>query len=314
MKHAVKSKAFYATSLVLIAMTVWAASFLNGAARSFLQREKRAIPYEARFREVEGRGLLVKIWVNNVGPYNFAIDTGAGSTIVSSRVAQEAGIAIKRGSAVNIGGLSGAYNATGREALVRSMAIGDAENTLPTRGEVIVAGGLPADLDGVLDPTDAYWPLGYEIDLPNGTISGFNPQTNPVRIGRTPPDGAVVPWIFHNGDRRPQIRLADGRSALIDTGSGFGLAVAEESAHVLGIVNTDGRNGNVVRDLGGGRVAARRVAPATIQIGGMELRRVPTYVLSGVAGGSPILLGREALSPFRLTFDPLHRLIQIAPR
>ncbi len=308
-----KHKVFYVASIVLATTAVWAASLSNGAARSFLQREKRAIPYEARFREVEGRGLLVKIWVNNAGPYNFAIDTGAGSTIVSNRVAQEAGIAIKRGSAVNIGGLSGAHDATGREGLVRSMAIGDAENTLPSRGEVIVAGGLPADLDGVLDPTDAFWPLGYEIDLPNGRISAFNPQANPVRRDRVPPDGAVVPWVFQNGGRRPQVKLADGRNALIDTGSGFGLAVTEEAAHVFGIASTEGRNGNVVRDLGGGRVAARRVAPATVQIGGMELRRVPTYVLAGVASGSPILLGREALAPFRLTFDPLHRLIQIAP-
>jgi predicted aspartyl protease len=312
MKHALKSKAFYAASIVLIAL-VWAASSSDGAAHSFLQREKRAIPYEARFREVEDRGLLVKVWVNDAGPYNFAIDTGAGSTIVSNRVAQEARVAIKRGSAVNIGGLSGAYDATGREALVRSMAVGDAENTLPSRGEVIVAGGLPADLDGVLDPTDAYWPLGYVIDLPNGTIGAFNPQSNPVRTDRVPPDGAVVPWVFQSGGRRPHVKLGDGRSALIDTGSGFGLAVTEESAHVLGIVSGEGRSGNVVKDLGGGRVAARRVAPATVQIGGMELRRVPTYVLSGVASGSPILLGREALSPFRLTFDPLHRLIQIAP-
>jgi hypothetical protein len=45
----------------------------------------------------------------------------------------------------------------------------------------------------------------------------------------------------------------------------------------------------------------------------MALRNVPTDILYGVGAGAPILLGRDALRPFRLTFDPLNRLIQIAP-
>ncbi len=317
MKHALKSRALVAASIVLVALTVWAASYTYGAAQSFLRRgqQKRAIPYPASFREVEGRGLLAKVWINGAGAYTFVIDTGAGATIISDRVAAEARVAIRRGSTVNISGMSGMHNATGREGVLRELAIGDADNLLPPqRGPVIVAGGLPADIDGVLDPSESYWPLGFIIDLPQGEISAFNPQFEPVRTGDVPPGGAVVPWVFQSGSRRPFVTLGDGRRALIDTGSGFGLAVSEESAHALGLLPRDGREGNVVRDLGGGRVSARRIAPATIRIGSMELRRVPTDLLSGVATGSPILLGRDALAPFRLTFDPLHRLIRIAPQ
>jgi predicted aspartyl protease len=271
------------------------------------------MPYPARFRESEGRGLLVKAWVNGAGAYTFAIDTGAGATILSERVAQEARVGIKRGSAVSISGLSGMNNVTGREALVRELAIGDANNLLPARGAVIVAGGLPQDIDGVLDPTESYWPLGYVIDLPGGEISAFDPRANPVRAGNVPPGGAVVPWVTQGGSRRPFVTLDGGQHALIDTGSGFGLAVSWDGARSLGLVSRDGRERNGVRDLGGGRVAARRLAPSTVRVGALELRRVPTDLLSGVASGSPILLGRDALAPFRLTFDPLHRLIQIAP-
>lgn len=315
MKQALTSKARVAASILLVALVAWAASYTYGAAHSFLQRgQKRAIPYAASFREEEGRGLLAKVWVNGTGPYNFAIDTGAGSTIISTRVAAEARVAIRRGSVVNISGLSGVESATGREGLVRDLAIGGADNTLPSGKTVIVASGLPGDIDGVLDPVESYWPLGFVIDLPRGEISAFNPQANPVRAGAVPDGGVVVPWIFQAGSRRPFVRLGDGQSALLDTGSGFGLAVSEESAHALGLLRDGGRDSGSVRDLGGGRVTSRRIAPATVRIGEMELRRVPTHLLSGSAAGAPILLGREALAPFRLTFDPLHKLIQIAPQ
>ncbi len=49
-------------------------------------------------------------------------------------------------------------------------------------------------------------------------------------------------------------------------------------------------------------------------VGSLALRKVPTDLLSGASTASPILLGRDALRPFRLTFDPLNRLIEFAPQ
>jgi hypothetical protein len=40
---------------------------------------------------------------------------------------------------------------------------------------------------------------------------------------------------------------------------------------------------------------------------------VPTDLVSGTEADAPVLLGLSALRPFRLKFDPLHRLIEIAP-
>lgn len=314
MKLAVKAKTIVAASAVLVTLAVWAASVSYGAAHSSAADARRAIPYAARFRAVEGRGLLVKVWVNGAGPYSFAVDTGAGATILSARVAGEARVGVRRGSTVNIAGLSGATGGTGREAVVRELAIGEAENLLPSRGAVIVADNLPQDIDGVLDPVEAFWPLGFVIDPESREISAFNPGTNPLRAGDAPAGGATVQWIFSGGSRRPFVMLEGGGRALIDTGSGFGLAVSESAARSLGLLSQEGRAREVVRDLGGGRVAARRIAPATVRIGSLELRSVPTDLLTGVSANSPILLGREALAPFRLTFDPLHRLIQFAPQ
>jgi hypothetical protein len=46
----------------------------------------------------------------------------------------------------------------------------------------------------------------------------------------------------------------------------------------------------------------------------MALRNVPTDLVYGAEMGAPIILGRDALRPFKLTFDPLNRLISISPR
>jgi predicted aspartyl protease len=305
---------------------MWAASS-SGAAHSLERESKGAtrraasaevksesrLPAPVRFQEVEGRGLLVNAWVNGAGEYTFAIDTGAGSTIISERVAREARV-LFNGNQAKISGLSGAGGTAGREAAVRSLAIGERENLLPSKSPVIVTGALPPGIDGVLDPTEGYWPLGYSIDMPRGEISAFDPRVNPVRVADAPPDGAVVPWLSDARTRRPFVMLDLGRRALLDTGSGFGLAINESVARSSGLMTVEGRERSSVRDLGGGQVAARRIAPITVRIGSLVLRRIPTDLVSGVESGAPILLGREALQPFHITFDPANRLIRLAPR
>jgi hypothetical protein len=326
--------------LIALAVTLWAVP-TEGTAHSFVHRRtglttdaranastanfslqnRRAniaptpLPAAARFREVEGRGLLAKVWINNSGPYTFAIDTGAGASIISRRVAAASRVALAGASSISLSGLSGVQGAAGREAALTSLALGARENLLPAKGLVIVTDALPPDLDGVLDPTESYWPLGYTLDLPNDTISAFDPRTTPLRGLAEPPGGAIVQWVFEGTSRRPFVSLDMGRRALLDTGSGFGLAINEQSARAFGLASTrGGRERGGVTDIGRGRVEARRVEPLTIGIGALVLRRVPTDLLTGAANGAPVLLGRDALRPFEISFDPLSRLIRLRPR
>ena len=290
----------------------------NSTSGSFRQRGRgagltAALPAPARFREVEGRGLLVSVWVNNSGPYNFAIDTGAGATIISRSVAAEARVALSGAHPVTLSGLSGAQGAQGTEATPRSLAIGTRDNLLPAKGLAIVTDALPSDLDGVLDPTESYWPLGFTINLPGDTISAFDPRLTPLRGLAAPPGGAIVQWLFDGSSRRPFVMLDAGRRALLDTGSGFGLAINETAARSFGIVSTRGRERAGVRDLGRGDIKVRRIEPITIQIGSLVLRRIPTDLLSSAASSAPVLLGRDALRPFEISFDPVSRLIRLRP-
>jgi hypothetical protein len=167
---------------------------------------------------------------------------------------------------------------------------------------------LPGGLDGILDPTDLFGGMAYSIDLPNHQLLVFDGRTNGLDLTRIPKDGAVVRWVREAGSDRPFVRLGDGQLALLDTGSGFGLAVNQPSSeggqhHMRGDVT----------DLGGGAVQSRQIAPTTVNIGALVLRGVPTDVLIGVPSGTPLIIGRRALYPFKITFDPSARLIAFEP-
>lgn len=274
----------------------------------------KGLPRSIRFREVEGRGLLVSAWVNGAGPFTFAVDTGAGATILSRRVANEARVNTNSKRPVRIEGLSGAGSVASFEAAVHSLAVGDEQNVLPSKGLIIVTERLAPGVDGVLDPAEAYHPFGFEIDMVQGEMAAFDTSASPVRRGSNlPPDGTIVSWLTDGQSRRPFVMLEGGRRALLDTGSEFGLAVTEEAAKSLGIIPVRGRPRGDVRDLGGGSIAAHRITPATIRIGALVLRGIPTDLLQVAKPDSPILLGRDALRPFRLSFDPAARLIRIVP-
>jgi hypothetical protein len=264
------------------------------------------VPRPASFREVPGRGLIVRTWINSAGPFNFAIDTGAGATLLSPRVADEARVTIRNGRLTSIAGLSGA-SISARNASIQSLAIGDSENYLPAKGLVMIASGLPPDIDGVLDPTEAFAPLGYVIDIPRHELSAFDPHELPLRFDEQPAEGAVVPWLREGHGRRPFVQLDNGDRALLDTGSSLGLAIKDREPGARTV------SGYAVRDVGGGRVSARRARPTSVAIGSLTLRNIPTDMISGADADAPVLLGLSALRPFRLSFDPVHRLIEIAP-
>jgi hypothetical protein len=336
MNHRLKKLAHCAAASALfftLAANTWAVPFkgaahlsapLKQSVNSFRKSERETskkdrqvgvrLPVAVRFREESGRGLLVSVWVNSAGPYTFAVDTGAGATILSKRVMDEARVSQSGKRPLMIGGISGTGTVAGQEVLLRSLAVGAQDNILPSSGLVIVTERLAPDIDGVLDPTEAYWPLGFEIDMPRGELTAFDPRSTPLRRNQNfPGDGTIVPWLTDGQSRRPFITLEGGRRALLDTGSGFGLALTEEAAMSLGIMPGRGREHQNVRDLGGGYVAAHRILPSTVRLGALVLRGIPTDLLPNARSGSPILLGRDALRPFRLTFDPINRLIRIVP-
>src|SRR5688572_7599181 len=279
---------------------------LFAAPQSGPQRAARAATVRpVRLREVRGRGLLADVWVNSVGPFLFAVDTGAGGTLVSPRVASAARLDVRSNRSRSIAGLSG-RGTTAHDANIQSLAIGDRTNYVPGSREVVVTSGLPNDIDGVLDPTEAFSPLGYIIDIPRLELATFDARALPLSLEDQPREGAVVRWLRQGSSHRPFVELDNGDRALIDTGSSLGLGIRSNS-------ESDRGRASYSRDIGGGQVSTRRVRPMTVAIGALRLKNIPTDVISGGEAGAPTLLGLSALRPFRLVFDPVNRLIEIAP-
>lgn len=285
-----------------------------GTAHSLSQRQLRGslgsnyVSRPVHLREVNDRGLLVDVWLNGSGPYVLAVDTGAGVSILRQSIVDRLAVTSRSSRRPIVGGLSTTPISSNREVTVNTLAIGDRSNVLSGALVAAVADTLPQGIDGILDP-NGISPFGYSIDLTKETLEIFDSTAVHLRETDQPRDGAVVRWIRTKGNEKPLVRLGDGRLALLDTGSSFGLAVSD--GVVVGL-NHGGVN-KPVRDLGGGTVASRRVKPTTVTIGALELRNVPTDFLTGVAPGTPVLIGRAALYPFRITFDPVSRLIAIEP-
>ncbi len=303
-------------ALSVLAAVAWAVP-VTGAARFFAGARARqarqfrrtsTVPQPARFRVDADRGLLVSTWVNGRGPYVFVIDTGAGLNVVSERLVSAAGLRIRQTRQTVVGGLSGVTTASNREAAIDTLALGYQNNRLPPGQSALIVGYLPEGMDGILDPTEAFAPYGYSIDMPRGEIAAFDDVAESSHRSST--DGATVEWLRRGDSDRPFVKLGDGRLALIDTGSRFGLAVSDRQAVIVSRNRTPHTMPSL--DLGGGIVNARRVAPTTISIGELVLRGIPTDIVSGAAADVPLILGRDALYPFKMSFDPQRRLIDFS--
>jgi hypothetical protein len=277
------------------------------AAATPKQSDRQAQPSRpARLRVNKDRGLLMTTWINGRGPYVFAVDTGAGMNLITQRVVGESQLSVRRVRPTILGGLSGVTTTSNREAVISQLALGDRTNIVHATKTALVVPFLANGVDGILDPTDVYAPFGYSIDMPNQRIEALNPNVARSRFAR---EGAIVPWLRFGASIRPFVRLGDGRLALVDTGSGFGLAVNSRDAVIVGPRRSK-QPGEGTRDIGGGTITSRRVAPTTISIGELVLRRVPTDILFGVEDDAPVILGRDVLYPFKITFDPEKRLIE----
>jgi hypothetical protein len=286
------------------------APFIVQAATSEVRRVV-PLPFPVRFRINRDRGLLLSTWINGRGPYLFAVDTGAGMNVVTQRVVNETQLTITSVRPTVLGGLTTARTTSNREALISQLALGDRANALRAAKTALVVSFLAPGIDGILDPTDIYAPYGYSIDMPNQRIEAIDTISPGPQRGNSIGEGALVPWLRFGDSGRPFVRLGDGRLALVDTGSGFGLAVNERDAVIVGN-RRDNRSTNGTRDIAGGAITSRRVSPSTISIGELVLRRVPTDILFGVEHDAPVILGRDALYPFKITFDPERRLIEFA--
>jgi len=301
-----KAKLAIVLSALSVAIVAWAIPGKGIAHQRVQQLRTADVIAPIRLKDERERGLLAQGWVNGAGPFVFVIDTGAGVSLINRNVVEQGRLQVTKSRRPLVGGLSTAPIASDQETRISGLALGDRNNNVRGSFSAAVVADLPGSIDGVLDPTEVFGPYGYSVDIPNRELRVFDTAAQRLRVTDVPKDGAVVRWVREAGSERPFVRLGDGRLALIDTGSTLGFALNEPG-------RGDGSNHIITHDLGGGRVQSRRVTPQTVYIGALVLNKVPTDVLTGVAPGTPLILGRGALFPFKITFDPASRLIAFEP-
>jgi hypothetical protein len=301
-----KAKLAIALSTLSVAIVAWAVP-IKGIAHQHVEPLRAAdVIAPIRLRDERERGLLTQGWINGTGPFVFVIDTGAGVSLINRSVVDRGRLSVAKSRRSLVGGFSTSPISSDQESRVSSLALGRVGNNVPGSFTAAVVNSLPGGIDGVLDPTDVFKPYGYSVDLPNNELRVFDTAAYRLRVTDVPKDGAVVRWVREAGSDRPFVRLSDGRLALLDTGSALGLALNQGG-------RASASREDVTHDLGGGSFQSRRIAPQTVSIGALVLNRVPTALLTGVAPGTPIILGRGALFPFKITFDPASKLIAFEP-
>lgn len=301
-----KAKRAIALGILSVATVAWAVPPKGIAQQRVQQLRSAEVVAPIRLRDERERGLLAQGWVNGAGPFVFVIDTGAGVSLISRGVVERARLQVTKSQQSLVGGLSTAPISSNQETRIAGIALGERNNNVPGSFRAAVVTSLPGSIDGILDPTDVFRPFGYSVDLPNRELRVFDTASQRLRLTDVPREGAVVRWVRETGSDRPFVRLGDGRLALLDTGSSFGLALTDSRA-------IGGSNHSTSHDLGGGTVQSQQIKPQTVSIGALVLNGVPTDVLTGAAPGTPLILGRRALFPFKITFDPASKLIAFEP-
>jgi len=106
---------------------------------------------DIRFRLLRsGHLVIVKAWINETGPFNFILDTGASLTIISPEVAKQAGIQSQGQKATAIGAKG---KIAARVVRLKSLRIGCVETrnlAVAVMNLITLSGPINLSLGGII--------------------------------------------------------------------------------------------------------------------------------------------------------------------
>ncbi len=242
---------------------------------------------------VQGSRATVRVMVNSVGPFLFAIETGAPVVMITERIATAAHLT-KRSL------LSMLFH--GPTVTVDSLRIGDAVlRDLPAiTGPEFIAG-----VDGLLG-LPAYAGVLMTVDYPGQRVvfeRGALPE---------PDDREVFPMVAIGPFVGVTVTIGGRRlSAMIDTQGGTDIGVVPEIADGLRFASPLVTVGQV--RIGGRATAADRAArlDGDLRIGDFTMIRPIVHVHDAPPGyPQQVLLGSEVLRHFSVTLDQVNQRVR----
>ena len=121
------------STLSVVVLVAWAIPTV-GIAHQRVQRTERtwfAAPMPLapiRLRDEHG-GLTASGWINGAGPFVFAIDTGAGVSLISRNVVAQARLGVTKSRRPLVGGLSTSPISSDHEVRIVGLSLGRRENS-----------------------------------------------------------------------------------------------------------------------------------------------------------------------------------------
>jgi hypothetical protein len=263
--------------------------------------------------DLVSNSVRVKARVNGKGPYTFLLDSGAGTTTISTRVADDLNLAIE-GTIVARG--IGGYGEIGY-AEVDSIVIGKLSWHLPrmTVFDFASLGKGLTRLDGILG-YDLFARFPMMIDFDRSQITLYHPDR-----AKTPAIGDSIPFdiylqlplISATLDGRP-VRLA------IDLGAQVGVMLLHRSRAYRAMVDDSSFKWDATEITGvGGSHTVKSTVCDSLWVGAQRIDR-PVVLASEDFAGVPLpdyiegLLGVEVLRQFNLVIDYPARVFRFDKR
>jgi len=245
--------------------------------------------------------LFANVMVNGKGPYEFAIDTGATQTVVSEKLAKEAGLDLITSTVVF--GIGGSGKVETKLYKMKELSIGDVEvkNTpVGTFNDPLVA----QLADGILG-TSILSDFIITVNYPAGQLELSRKRA------ATPASAEVVPiWFFSNLLLLPLEVNGKKGNFVVDTGA-VTTVLSHSMAAQLGVrENTPGAKVDMgIAGVGGFEGVVLKVPDVTFkteknseafpQVVAIDLKQISKMIGTEVSG----VVGYDFLSDYKLTLD-----------
>ena len=238
--------------------------------------------------------MLAAVTVNGAGPYRFIIDLGANRSVLSTRLAEQLGLATSGTSTIEVHGVTGSAvvpMATVGELRVGTIVLVDQQ--LP-----VLAGTVFADADGILG-IDGLQQSRIEVDF----------RHDRVKIGVSDNRGAphgyltVPARLINEGLLLVAGRVGNVKThVIIDTGAEYTIGNLQLQQALLGGNRKGDRRDSIVTGATPGTASGVTHATPSITIGEVRLRNIPVtysdlYIFSlwGLMDEPALILGMDVL-------------------
>jgi len=268
-----------------------------------------ATPSPIRFRKSLNL-IFASIKVNGKGPYDFAIDTGATQTVVSEKLAKEAGLQLVTSTIVY--GIGGAGKVETNLYKMKELVAGDVtvkNAPVGTFNDPLIS----QVADGILG-TSVFSDFVVTVDYPAGQLILNRKRPNP------PAGAEVLPvWFFSNLLLLPLDVNGKRGNFIVDTGA-VTTVLSHGMAAELGInEKTPGAKVNMgIAGVGGFEGVVLKIANVTFktskntevfpQVVAIDLKQISKTIGTEVAG----IIGYDFFSDYRLTLDYNGGTVQLA--